>query len=74
MFVADILVVIVTRVRWKYCLKCQYDQEELVQLGDVSIGFGRHADGQKVLVVNLEYFNAYNTGILSYNTDKWFPT
>ena len=41
-----------------------------MQLGDVSIGFGRHADGQKVLVVNLEYFNAYNTGILSYNTDK----
>ena len=30
----------------------------MVQLGDVSREFGRHADGQKVIVVNLGYFSA----------------
>ena len=44
-----------------------------MQLGNVSRGFGGHADGQKVIVVNLGYFSAENTGILSYTTDKWFP-
>ena len=53
MFVSDILVVIVT---WgKISLKCAYSQEELVQLGDVSKGFCRHADGQKIIVVNLVF-------------------
>ena len=39
-------------------LKCACGQEEMVQLGDVSREFGRHADGQKVIVVNLGYFSA----------------
>ena len=43
MFVPDILVVIVTLV--KISLKCACCQEEVVQLGDVSREFGRHADG-----------------------------
>ena len=52
MFVADI-------VTWvKISLKYAYGQEEVVQLGNVSRGFGRHADGQKVIVVNLGYFSA----------------
>ena len=41
----------------KRSLKCPCDQEEVVQLEDVSRGFGRHADGT----------------MLSYKTDKWFP-
>ena len=43
MFVPDIFVVIVTWV--KITLKCAYGPEEVVQLADVSRGFGRHADG-----------------------------
>ena len=43
MFVPDILVVIVTWV--KISLKYACGQEEVVQLGDVSRRFGRHADG-----------------------------
>ena len=43
MFVPDILVAIVTWV--KISLKCACGQEEVVQLGDVSRGFGCHADG-----------------------------
>ena len=35
-------------------LKCAYGQAEVVQLGDVSRGFGHHTDGQKVIVINLE--------------------
>ena len=54
-------------------LKCACGQEEMVQLGNVSRKFGRHAGGQKVIVVNLGYFSAQNTGILSYETDTWFP-
>ena len=42
----------------KILLKCTCDQEELVQLDDVSRGFGCHANGQKGLVINLEYFSA----------------
>ena len=57
----------------KILLKCACGQENVVQLGDMSRGFGRHADGQKVIVVNLRYISAQNTGILSYKTDKWFP-
>ena len=45
-------------------------RRDIVQLGNVSMGFGRHADRQKVIVVNLGYFSA---GILAYKTDKWFP-
>ena len=46
MFASDILDIIVT---WgKISLKCACGQEELVQLGDVTRGFGRPADGQKV--------------------------
>ena len=33
-------------------------RRDIVQLGNVSRGFGRHADGQKVIVVNLGYFSA----------------
>ena len=54
-------------------LKCACGQEEVVQLGDVSRGFSRHADRWKVIVVNLGYFSAWNTGILSYKIDKSFP-
>ena len=43
MFVPDILVVIVLWM--KIYLKCACGQEEVVQLGDVSREFGRHADG-----------------------------
>ena len=43
MFLLDILVVIVTWV--KISLKRACGQEEMVQLGDLSWGFGRHADG-----------------------------
>ena len=42
----------------KILLKCTCDQEELVQLDDVSRGFGCHANGQKGLVINLECFSA----------------
>ena len=42
----------------KILLKCACCQEEAVQLGDVSRGFDRHSDGQKVIVVNLGYFSA----------------
>ena len=42
----------------KILLKCACCQEEVVQLGDVSRGFDRHSDGQKVIVVNLGYFSA----------------
>ena len=42
----------------KILLKCAYKQEEVVQLGDISKGFGHHADGQKVIVVNLGYYSA----------------
>ena len=52
MFVTDI----VTGV--KISLKCACGQEEVVQLGNVSRGFGRHADGYQVIVVNLGYFSA----------------
>ena len=52
MFVTDI----VTRV--KISLKCACGQEEVVQLVNVGKGFGRHADRQKVIVVNLGYFSA----------------
>ena len=41
----------------KILLKCSCGQEEAVQLGDVSRGFGRHANRQKVIVVNLGYFS-----------------
>ena len=55
MFVPDILVI----VTWvKISLRCACGQEEVVQLGDVSRGFGRHADWQKVIVLNLGYFSA----------------
>ena len=47
-------------------------RRDIVQLGNVSRRFGRHADGYKVIVVNLGYFSAKNTGILSCKTDKWF--
>ena len=43
MFLPDILVEIITWV--KISLKCACGQEEVVQLGDVIRGFGRHADG-----------------------------
>ena len=33
-------------------LKCAWGEVEEVQLGDVSRGFGRHAGGQKVILVN----------------------
>ena len=33
-------------------------RRDLVQLGNVSRGFGRHANGQKVIVVNLGNFSA----------------
>ena len=56
MFLPDILVEIITWV--KISLKCACGQEEVVQLGDVIRGFGRHADGQKVIAVNLGYFSA----------------
>ena len=52
----DILVTIVTWV--KISLKCACGQEEVVQLGDVSKGFGRQADGEKVIIINLGYFSA----------------
>ena len=42
----------------KILLKCSCGQEEVVQFGDVSRGFGRHTDGQKVIVVNLGNFSA----------------
>ena len=42
----------------KILLKCACGREEAVKLGDVSRGFGRHCDGQKVMVVNLSYFSA----------------
>ena len=42
----------------KILLQCTCGQEELVQLDDVSRGFGCHTNGQKDLVVNLEYFSA----------------
>ena len=42
MFLPDILVEIIT---WVKILKCACGQEEVVQLGDVIRGFGRHADG-----------------------------
>ena len=41
----------------KILLKCACGQEEVGQLGDVSRGFDRHPDGQKVIVVNLGYFS-----------------
>ena len=40
----------------KILLKCACGQEEVVQLGDVSRGFGRHADEQKVIAVYIRYF------------------
>ena len=43
MSVPDIFVVIVTWV--KISLKCAYGQKEVVPLGDVSRGLGRHTDG-----------------------------
>ena len=43
MLVPDIFTVIVTWV--KISLKRAYGQEEVVQLGDVSKGFDRHAEG-----------------------------
>ena len=56
MFVSDTLVVI---VRWvKISLKYAGGQEDVMQLGDVIRGVGRHADRQKVIVVNLRYFSA----------------
>ena len=42
----------------KISLKCACVQVEVVQFGDASRGFGRRADGQKVIVVNLGYFSA----------------
>ena len=57
----------------KILLKCICDQEDLLLLGDVSRGFARHADGQIVLVVNVEYFSAWNKSLLSHKTGKWFP-
>ena len=39
----------------KILLKCACSQEEVVQLGHVSRGFGCHADGYKVIIVNLSY-------------------
>ena len=44
----------------KILLKCAFGQEEVVQLGEVSRGFGRHADGQKVIAVNRGYFIPQN--------------
>ena len=32
-------------------------RRDIVQLGNVGRGFGRHADEQKVKVVNLRYFS-----------------
>ena len=43
---------------------CMRSRRDIVQLNNVSRLFGRHADGYKVIVVNLGYFIAYNTGIL----------
>ena len=43
MFVPDILVVLVTCV--KISLKNASGEEEVVQFGNSSIGFGRHVDG-----------------------------
>ena len=52
MFVPDI-------VTWvKISLKCACGQKEVVQLSNVSRGFGRHADRCKVIVVNLVHFSA----------------
>ena len=56
MFVPDISVVTVTWV--KILLKCACGQEEAVQLGDLSRGFGCPANGKKVIDVNLWYFSA----------------
>ena len=54
MFGSDILVAIVT---WeKIPLKSTCVKEELVQLGDASRGFSRHANGQKVIVVDLVFY------------------
>ena len=36
-------------------LKCTCGKEEVVKLDDVSRGFDRHGDGQKVIIVNLGY-------------------
>ena len=33
-------------------------RRDIAQLGNVSRGFGRHADGYKIIVVNLGYFSA----------------
>ena len=33
-------------------------RKDIVQLGNVSRGFGRHADEWKVIVINLGYFSA----------------
>ena len=59
MFVLDILIVIVTwvQISLKYARRSS-GQEEVVQLGDVDRGFGRHTDGQKVIVVYLGCFSA----------------
>ena len=43
MFVPDIFVVFVTWV--KITFKCAYGQEEVVQLADMSRGYGRHGGG-----------------------------
>ena len=56
----------------KISLKCACGQQEVVQLGDVSRGFGFHADKYKVIVVNLRYFSVQNPVILPYKTSKWF--
>ena len=46
-------------VTWvKISLKCACCQEVVVQLANLSKGFGRHADRYKVIVVNLGYFSA----------------
>ena len=39
-------------------LKNSCGKEEVMQLGDVSRKLGRHVDGEKVVIVNLEYLSA----------------
>ena len=46
--------------------------KEVVQLGHTSRRISRLAAGKKVIIVNLRYFSAWNTGILSYKTDQYF--
>ena len=52
MFALDILVVVTVTFGVKILLKCTCVQEVVVQLGDVSRGFARHAGRQKVIILS----------------------